>query len=203
MKPMPNDPSLAGVPAKESRRQVSFVLHEVADYIVAAALIAVGIHVSGSAQMLLVAVGVAVIVLGALSVGKLGAFSVLSRRAHHWGDLAIIAVLVLSPIPLHRQLHVTGSVLAVVIALVLLRIERGTIYQDTPPRSARAARSMPTGVGESVGTAAAIASATAAQLAPVAGKAAKVGVRSLGIMAGATRRAIREQGSSRSSQTKS
>jgi hypothetical protein len=220
-------------------------LHEVAEYIVAAALIAVGFHVFGAAQLLLVAVGAVMLVVGAFSDGKLGAFHVLGRRAHHVADLVLIVVLVLSPALLYHDLHVPGTVLAVVVALVLLRIERGTLYHDvarpvrgTPavavpagaasaqgpdqaqgpasgqgpasrqsqgpasgqaqgPASAQAADPMAR-LGATAGAVASSAALTASQLAPVAGRAAKVGVRSLGIVAGATRRAARAHAERRS-----
>jgi hypothetical protein len=147
----------------------------VAEYIVAAALIAVGFHITGDAQLLLIAVGVAMLLLGGVTAAKLGALHVLSRRAHHVGDLLLIAALALCPALAYPQLHLAGTILAELLVLVLLRIERGTSYEERPRASAAA--SMP---------------GSAAQLAPVAGRAARVGIRSLGIVAGATRRVARE-----------
>lgn len=201
--------------SRVSGRRVSFVMHEVAEYIVAAALVAVGFHVSGAAQLLLVAVGAVMLVLGACSTGRLGAFDLLSRRAHHAGDGILIVVLALSPIVLHAELHLAGIVLAELVALVLLRIERGTIYDEAPPSRRRArldsslgAAAPPVGTS-SVGTepaarlgavaavAASSAATAASQLAPVAGRAARVGIRSVGLVAGAAKRVARERNAAR------
>jgi hypothetical protein len=194
-----------GPSGRGARRQVPFVLHELAEYIVAAALVAVGLHLSGGAQLVLVSVGVVMILLGAFTSGKLGAFALLSRRAHHAGDLILATVLALSPALVYRELHIVGTVLAEVVALVLLRIERGTLYRDVP----RARRASPLASATASGddpvvrlaaTAGAVASsaATAAsQLAPTAGRAARIGLRSLGIVAGATKRAAREHAAGR------
>jgi hypothetical protein len=140
---------------------------------------------------------------------------VLGRRAHHCADLVLIVVLALSPALLYHDLHTAGSVLAVVVALVLLRIERGTLYHDVPRPARPAPGKMATEaagrvanaaggsadqiarLGTTAGVVASSAVATATQLAPVAGRAAKVGVRSLGIIAGATRRVAREHSADR------
>ncbi|HUY29806.1 MAG TPA: hypothetical protein VMV02_02280 [Acidimicrobiales bacterium] len=191
-----------------------FVLHEVAEYVVAAALIAAGLHVSGSAELLLVVVGVAMLLLGALTSGRLGAYHLLSRRAHHVGDLVLVVVLALSPVVAHRSLHVAGIVLAEVVALLLLRIERGTSYGELPrpvptgtapgpaPASTAGATRAAEGdaaarIGAAAGATAATAVAAAAQLAPVAGRAARVGARGLGVVAGMTKRAARERAAAR------
>ncbi|HVC26346.1 MAG TPA: hypothetical protein VND23_11375 [Acidimicrobiales bacterium] len=206
--------------ARQGRRQVPFVLHEVAEYVVAIALVAVGFHLSGSAQILLVTVGAVMLLLGALTSGRLGACHLLSRRAHHAGDLVLVTVLALSPVVAHRGLHLAGTVLAEAVALVLLRIERGTLYGDAP--SGPAAVPAGAGAGTAVATApaepapaspgstdraaraGAIAGATAAgavvaagHLAPVAGRAAKRGARGLGVVAGMTKRAARERSGAR------
>lgn len=214
-----------GVPAnagKATGRRVRFVAHELAEYVVAAALVAVGFHVSGAAQLLTVSVGAAMLVLGACSDGRLGAFELLSRRAHHVGDVVLIVVLALSPILLYHQLHVAGTVLAEVVALVLLRIERGTMYVDPPsarrqaagrssrspgvpgsPSSAerltaeRSSTDPAARIGAAAGAAASTAVNAATQLAPVAGRAARIGIRSVGLVTGAAKRAARERAAER------
>jgi hypothetical protein len=199
--------------SKGGGRRVRFALHEVAEYVVAAALVAVGFHVSGATQYLLVTVGGAMAVLGACTSGRLGAFDLLTPRAHHVGDLVLIGALALSPAVLYRPLHVAGIVLTELVALVLLRIERGTIYAEDPPRassrsagpagadraetSAQAGTAAPAGTDPDLvavaTTVAAVATAAATQLAPVAGRAARGGIRGAGVVAGAARRVARER----------
>lgn len=200
-----------------ARRSVPFVYHEVAEYVVAAALLAVGIHVSGGTQLLLLTVGAAMFVLGALTSGRLGAVELISRRVHHLGDLVLAGLLALSPAVLYHHLHLAGSVAAEAVALVLLRIERSTRYID-PPRS-RPGRSVPsvpvpsattlTGretpradqlarSGAAAGAAAASVVTVASQLAPVAGRVARLGARRLGVAAGTAKRAARGQRGDRS-----
>lgn len=205
-------------------RRVRFVLHEVAEYVVAAALIAVGTRASGGAEILLVVTGGALLVLGACTSGRLGAVDLLSRRSHHAVDVAIVVALALSPAVFYRELHLVGVVLAELVALVLLRVERGTLYEDRPRGAARpdvpfaGGGAVVTGadgafgapaqgspqvseaaqrIGAGAATAATVAAAAAAQIAPVAGRAARIGVRSLGLVAGATRRAARDHAAER------
>ncbi|MHB1782191.1 MAG: hypothetical protein ACYCTE_05785 [Acidimicrobiales bacterium] len=221
------DTQLSSVRRLGGTRRVRFVLHEVAEYVVAAALIAVGTRASGGAEILLVVTGGVLLVLGACTSGRLGAVDLLSRRSHHAGDLAIVAALALSPAIFYRELHLVGIVLAELVALVLLRIERGTLYDDRPRNGAgRSAVRVANGgavvtgaatdgalgappqaspqvseaaqrIGAGAATAATVAAAAASQIAPVAGRAARIGVRSLGLVAGATRRAARDHAAER------
>ncbi|MDA8291234.1 MAG: hypothetical protein M0Z33_06080, partial [Actinomycetota bacterium] len=167
----------------QGRRQVSFVLHELGEYLVAIALVVVGFHVSGSAEALLVAVGIAMLLLGALTSGRLGAYHLLSRRAHHVGDLVLAAAVALSPLLAYRSLHVVGTVLAEALALVLLRIERATAYspaaatrvaspsgapaiREGAPPAPSSGEDAAARVGAAAGATAASAITAAAQLAP-------------------------------------
>ena len=204
-----------GPPRPHERRRVPFLGHSVAEYVLAAALIASGVHASGAAELLLVVVGAALVVLNAATAGPLSAFRLLSRRAHHAGDLVVIAALVVSPLVELHRFHLLGLIAAEVVALVLLRIERTTRYAD-PPRGARRGRAVPAravragpdGAGPeparpgeraaagrpaSGGSPLEGAGALAASLAPVAGRAARTGAHRLGVVAGVTRRVIREK----------
>lgn len=200
------------------RRRVPFLGHTVAEYVVAAALIAVGLHTTGAAAVVLVASGAALAVLNACTRGPLGAIRLLGRRAHHAGDLLIIAVLALSPLLALRDLHLAGVIVAEVVALVLLRIEHTTRYLDpvpvrpspaapsaaAPPSAAAqpsAAPSVPPAAPAAPATPAAAATAAAAQsvgaaAARVTGGGRRVALssaRRLGLVAGVTRRVLREQ----------
>lgn len=220
------DSSRARLGPFRSSRRVSFVLHEVAEYVVAAALVAVGTRASGATELLLVVAGAALLLVGVVTDGKLGALSWLSRRTHHVADLAIVVALALSPAAFFAELHLVGTAVAELVALVLLRVERGTLYVDAPRRPARGVpgRGQPQGPGPLPGDAAAggtaagdavpasapqvseaaqrigagaaaaatVAAAAASQLGPAAGRAARIGFRSMGLVAGATRRAARD-----------
>ncbi|MCU1489600.1 MAG: hypothetical protein JWM85_1005, partial [Acidimicrobiaceae bacterium] len=118
--------------APRVRRRVPFLGHTVAEYVIAAALIASGIHATGAAELVLVLSGAALVVLNVLTRGPLGAFRLLTRRAHHVGDLLVIAALVIAPLAAVHAVHLLGVLAAEVVALILLRIERTTRYIDAP-----------------------------------------------------------------------
>ena len=84
------------VPA--SRRRVLFLAHQVAEYVVALALIVVGFHSSGGAEISLVTSGFLLAAVNLITSGPLGVFGVLSRGAHHVGDLVIAGALIVLPI---------------------------------------------------------------------------------------------------------
>jgi len=200
-------------------RRVRFALHEAAEYVVAAALVAVGTRASGATELLLVVAGAALLLVGVVTDGKLGALSWLSRRSHHLVDLVVVAALALCPAVFFAELHLVGTVVAELVAVVLLRIERGTLYVDVPRRPADALFGRSGGqaaastdprlddaapvtaqqvgetaqrIGAATAVAATAAAAAAAQLGPVAGRAARIGFRSMGIVTGATRKAARD-----------
>ncbi len=116
------------------RRRVGFLGHQIAEYALAAALVAAGVRVSGRATLLLIGTGIALMVLASLTDGPLGALHVIGRRVHHALDLVVIALLVLSPLVSLRHPDAVAIAIAELIALVLLRIERGTSYAPAPPR---------------------------------------------------------------------
>ncbi len=124
------------------RRRVAFSYHVLAEYVVAAALIAGGLRTSGATLLLLASAGIALVLLAACTRSRLGAFRALSPRAHHVLDLVLAALLALSPVLFHAQLHLLGVVLAEVVALVLLRVERGTTYAEAPRGALRPARAV-------------------------------------------------------------
>jgi len=181
--------------------------------VLAAALLAVGIHTSGATQLTLIAVGAVLLLLNVATAGTLGAFPVLSRRAHHVGDVLVIVALVLSPVVAYRHLHVLGVVVAEAVALVLIRIERTTAYVDAPrpgrpsgdvaaPAGGRAPADPLAGrtdgeVASAVNAAAALAGALAPVAGRAAGRAAKTGAHRLGLITGAGRRVARQRAAAR------
>ncbi len=196
-----------------ARRRVRFLAHEIAEYVLAAALLAVGIHTSGATQLTLVAVGAVLLLLNLVTAGTLGAFSVLGRRAHHAGDVLVIVALVLSPLVAYRHLHVLGVVVAEAVALVLIRIERTTAYVDVPrPVREASDQASPGGgtgtappvgsrrngdVSSAVNATAALAGALMPVAGRAAGRAAKTGAHRLGLITGAGRRVARERAAAR------
>lgn len=174
--------------APPQRRRVPFLAHQFGEYVVAIALIAVGFHASGGAQVSLVTAGFLLAALNLLTSGPLGAVGVLSRRAHHAGDLVIAVALIALPIVFSSHLHTLGIALSEAVAALVVWMERSTSYAETPRSSKReddAATSGP--------SAAQAAGAAAAALTPEATKAAKVAAHRLGLVAGVTRRVVRDR----------
>lgn len=185
-----------------TRQRVGFLGHQVAEYSVGAALVAVGLHLSGAVEVVLVAVGAVLVLLNLSSRGRLGAWRVVGRRAHHLVDLALVAALAFSPLTALQQLHVLGVVVAEVLAIGLLWIERTTRYVDLPVQRPPSGASPGPSGAERAGVAAARAVAatragteTLGVLAPpaaaLAGRAARGGARRLGVAVGRTRRVLR------------
>lgn len=176
------------------RRRVPFLWHALAEYVLGAALVLVGVHVTGAPEAVLVGVGAFLILLNLCTEGPLGALRVLRPRAHHLADLTAAVALVASPLVALGELHVTGVLAAEVVGLVLLRIERTTRYGVPPP----AAVADPAVRGSSTAVAAFGAvprTGPAPSLPPsvVAARAVRQGARSLGIAVGVSRRIARER----------
>ncbi|MGB9111191.1 MAG: hypothetical protein WCF24_00505, partial [Acidimicrobiales bacterium] len=121
------------VPA--SRRRVQFLAHQLAEYVVAAALIAVGFHSSGGAEISLVTSGFLLAAVNLVTSSPLGLFGILSRRAHHAGDLVIAAALIALPIVFSSRLHAAGIAISEAIAVLIVWMERSTSYAATTQRS--------------------------------------------------------------------
>lgn len=188
------------------RSFVSFLGHQAAEYALGVALVAAGVHLDTSGvapEALLVATGCALVLLGVLTNGPLGAVSLVSRRAHRRLDLAIVVGLVLSPLFQIAQPSAVAIVLGEALALLLWRIERRTRYLDPPKRAVGALGGTPsaTGGNEALGAkvttaASSIGGAAAAlrdALGPAAGRAVHSGARGLGRAVGGARRTRREQ----------
>lgn len=185
------------------RARVPFLGHEVAEYAIGAMLIAVGIHLSGSGattQAVFIVTGAALVALGALTAAPLGVVRIVSRSLHHAGDAVVIAGLVLSPLASIAHPSVLAIVCAESIALVLLRMERWTRYDEAPRLAPVPASPADRGPLSRAARSGGEAAAVAAALAPVAARAARLGARRLGLAAGAARRAGRAAAARRSDQ---
>ena len=169
------------------RRRVPFLAHQVAEYVVALALIAVGFHASGGAEISLVTSGILLAVLNLVTSGPLGALGWLSRRAHHAGDLVVAAALIALPIVFYSHLHAVGIAISEAVAALIIWMERSTSYAASPPRR----RGGDDGASTEPSTAQAVGAAAAA-LPPEAARVAKVAAHRIGLFAGVTRRVVRE-----------
>ncbi|MDA8296034.1 MAG: hypothetical protein M0004_05500 [Actinomycetota bacterium] len=182
-----------------SRRRVAFFGHTVAEYVIAAALVVSGFHANGPIADELIAAGVLLVVLNAVTRGPLGALRLLSRRAHHVADGVVILALALGPLAELGHLHVLGLLVSEVVALVLLRIERTTRYADLPGGSpplhltGAALAGRLTGRARRALTVRAAARQTARPDSPARTPLHLSGAAQLGRLAGRTKRAIAEQ----------
>ncbi len=183
------EPGTKRVPA---RRRVPFLGHQVAEYVIAIALIAVGFHLTGGAEIVMVAAGILLLLLNVVTKGRLGAVGLLSRRAHHLGDFVVAAVLIAGPVFEYGRLHVAGTALSEGIALLVLWIERSTLYTDrvrTPgletPKDVPGPRREPS-TFETAGI-------VAGALRPEAGRAARQAARRIGLVTGVTKRVVKQR----------
>jgi hypothetical protein len=182
------------------RRRVGFLAHQVAEYVVSVALIAVGLHLAGSVELLMTTSGAALIVLNLLTKSRLGAVGLLRRGVHHLLDLALAAGLLAAVVLAHHSLHAEGIAIGAGEATLLVWFERATVYRATPRapsvRTTTDAIVAPE-LAADLGRVAARGAQAAADLAPRAASAAQRGARTLGIVAGLSKRAIREHHSGR------
>jgi hypothetical protein len=178
--------SVDGNESAPPRRRVPFLAHQIAEYVVAIALIAVGFHESGGAELSLVVPGFLLAALNLITASPLGAFRLLSRRAHHLGDLLIAAALIALPIVFSARLHAAGIAISEVVAALIIWMERATSYSPKPAR-------LPVETEQAPPSAAQVAGAAAAALPTEAGKVAKVAAHRIGLVAGVTRRVVRER----------
>jgi len=109
-----------------SRRQVPFGGHQIAEYAVAAALVAVGIHLNGRPAAVLVVGGVLIGALALVSKGPLAAARVVPRRLHLNLDLVLGLAFALSPVLYLHDLQVIPIVLSEAVALLLVRMSLTT-----------------------------------------------------------------------------
>jgi hypothetical protein len=129
---------------RPARQRVGFLAHQAVEYVLGAALVVSGVHVAGAVQLLLIGLGVVLILLSAFTRGPLGAARLIGRRLHHVLDLVVVGVLAISPLASLHHPNVGAIAVAESVAVLLVRIERGTNYGVAAP-PARAALSVPAG----------------------------------------------------------
>jgi hypothetical protein len=177
---------------RASHRRVPFLGHQVAEYVLAVALIAVGFHTTGGAEIALAVSGILLLLLNVVTVGRVSAIGLLNRRAHHVGDFVVALALIVVPVFEYSRLHVAGVALSEAVALLVLWIQQETLYVDPPrpvaPAAADAAK--PVARGPSTFETAGI---VAGALGPEAARAARQAARRIGVVTGVTRRVVRKR----------
>jgi hypothetical protein len=179
----------AGAKKPPARRRVPFLGHQIAEYVVAIALIAVGFHLAGGAEIALAAAGILLLLLNVVTVGRVSAVGLLSRRAHHVGDFVVAAVLIVAPVFEYARLHVAGVALSEGVALLVLWIERSTLYGEkvrvpTPTEANVKPAGRHPGAFETAGIVAGV-------LVPEAGRATRQAARRIGVVTGVTKRVVK------------
>src|SRR5271166_5415137 len=118
---------------KQSRRQVPFGGHQLAEYALGAALIGVGLHLSGRPAVALVVGGGLIGALAIITKGPLAAVRLLPKRVHLYLDLVLALGLALSPALYLHNLQVVPIILTEAVAVVLVRM---SITTEIVPRPA-------------------------------------------------------------------
>lgn len=163
-----------------SSHRLGFVFHQLCEYGLALLLFAMGAHLSGGARLLSLASAGAITLLNLLSQGPLGLASVLSRRAHHVADLALVLGLLIAPIACSGRVGLSGIAVGLLVAALLLVLERSSSYVLAPARPARA-----------------LASSSLAQLGPISALVVRRSARGLGRASGVARKIARERSAAR------
>jgi hypothetical protein len=186
------EPAESGAKRVPARRRVPFLGHQIAEYVVAIALIAVGFHTTGGAEIALAVAGVLLLLLNVVTQGRVSAIGLLSRRAHHVGDFVVALILIVAPIFEYSRLHLAGVLLSEAVALLVLWIERATLYVDQP-RPPRPAVDQDGKPASRVPSAFETAGIVAGAMAPEAGRAARQAARRIGVVTGVTKRVVKQR----------
>jgi hypothetical protein len=123
-------------PSDLSRRQVPFGGHQLAEYTLAAALVAVGVHLNGRPEFVLIAGGGAVGALSLVTKAPLAAARLLPKRLHLHLDLVLAAGFAVSPVFYLHNLQVIPIILCEAVAVLLVRMSFTTEIVP-PPRPER------------------------------------------------------------------
>jgi hypothetical protein len=114
------------------RRTLPFALHQVIELVLGVALVALSVHVSH--PQLLVATGIAFVLLALLSDGRLGAVHLIPARVHAWLDVMVALAAAVAPVFPRLRPDLTGIVCIELAALAWLRIATLTRYRAPAPR---------------------------------------------------------------------
>ncbi len=113
-------------------------MHQGLEYALAIALAITAIHISGRAELTMLAGAVLLAGLAAMTKGPLVAFHILGARPHRVLEVAVGAALVLSPLASLRHPSPVGIALLELSGLVLLRLAYVGIRPPRPARPPRA-----------------------------------------------------------------
>jgi len=132
--------------AGSSRRHVPFWGHQLAEYALAAALMVVGLHVTGRTELVLLLSGGALAVLAAVTKGSLAALRIVPKRLHLVIDLVLAASFFASPLYYLPSLPPIPIIISEAVAVVLVRMSFTTEIVPAPrperqPAFARGGRS--------------------------------------------------------------
>jgi len=130
-----------------SRRHASFGAHQVAEYVLAVALVVVGLHMTGRTELVLVGSGGVLVLLSVMSKGSLAAWKIIPRRLHLVIDLVLAACLALSPVLYLPGYPAIPIVISEAVAVVLVRMSLTTeiVPRPRPEQSADRAQAAPAG----------------------------------------------------------
>jgi hypothetical protein len=132
--------------AERARRRVPFGGHQLTEYVLAAALVAVGIHLGGRPATVLIALGATMAVWAFVAKGSLGVLKVVPRKAHLYLDLVLAAGFACSPVAYLHHPEVLAIALSEAVALLLVRMSLTT--EAVPrPRPSQATRGAAYGLG--------------------------------------------------------
>jgi len=119
-------------PTELSRRRVPFGGHQFAEYVLAAALIGVGIHSGGRPALVLVVGGAAIGVLPLVSKGRLALVHLVPKRLHLILDLVLAVCFAFSPLLYLHNLQVIPIILSEAVAVLLVRMSLTTMHSAVP-----------------------------------------------------------------------
>ena len=121
-----------GVP-DEQRSRSPFWLHQLAEYLIAAVLIASAWY---SPEPLVQAVlGTLIIINAAFADGAAGAFRVVDRRIHKWFDVVIMALLLIAAVRGWVDVDTTGRIALPTMAVLMFLLWFNTNFEVDEPEA--------------------------------------------------------------------
>lgn len=107
---------------ESSRRHVPFLGHQLAEYLIAAALAVIALHDSGRPEDVMLLGAGAMVLLAVVSGPPFGAVKLIGKRVHFSLDLVLAAGFALSPLLYLHDLQIIPIVLCELIAFLLVRM---------------------------------------------------------------------------------
>jgi pyruvate/2-oxoglutarate dehydrogenase complex dihydrolipoamide acyltransferase (E2) component len=129
-------------PGDSGRRRVPYLGHQLAEYVIAAALIGIGVHATREPKAVICSIAGALALFALVSGPPLGIFKLVGRRLHLIGDLVFAAAIALSPLLYLHDAQPIPIVVSLAVALVLVRMSLSTEIVSKP-RGVRGAAPTP------------------------------------------------------------